>query len=192
MADARFHPEAEAEYRIAWAWYHARSPRAADRFEAEVEHVLGLITARPATFPLYDDEHRFATLRRFPYSMIYLAIPDGVHIIALAHSRRRPGYWQGLPPDGAHGDPALVRMCRSSLLLQMPGIGGRSDGPDRPPISPPFTDAKLARAATPVEPGRGRSRVSRDGRGPEPGELGNAPASAGVERGVRRRAGPLG
>jgi hypothetical protein len=34
MAEARFHPEAQAEYRAALAWYQARSPQAADRFEA--------------------------------------------------------------------------------------------------------------------------------------------------------------
>jgi hypothetical protein len=46
-------------------------------------------------FPRYDDAHRFALLSRFPYSLVYQALPDGVLIIALAHSRRKAGYWQG-------------------------------------------------------------------------------------------------
>jgi plasmid stabilization system protein ParE len=95
VAEVRFHPEAQAEYQAALAWYHARSQQAADRFEAEVERVLGSVAANPAMFPLYDDEHRFATLRRFPFSVVYQVLPDGVCVIALAHSRRRPGYWQG-------------------------------------------------------------------------------------------------
>jgi hypothetical protein len=48
------------------AWYRARSPNTATRFEAEVERVLKLIDANPNMFPKYDDEHRFAVLRRFP------------------------------------------------------------------------------------------------------------------------------
>ena len=93
MAEVRFHPEAQAGYDAALAWYQARSPRVADRFEAEVEHVLGLVSANPAMFPPYDDEHRFTRVRRFPYSLVHQSLPDGVYIVAVAHSRRRPSYW---------------------------------------------------------------------------------------------------
>lgn len=47
MDEVRFHPEAQA----ALAWYQARSPQAAARFEAQAEHVLGLIAASPMMFP---------------------------------------------------------------------------------------------------------------------------------------------
>lgn len=95
MAEVRFHPEAQAEYQAAFEWYQARSPLAADRFEAELEKVLGLVASSPTMFPLVDDSHRYAMLRRFPYSLVYQALPDGVHVVAVAHSRRKPGYWQG-------------------------------------------------------------------------------------------------
>ncbi len=93
MAEVWFHPEARAEYDAAFAWYQARSPRAADRFEAEVEHALELVAADSAMFPMYDDEHRFAMVRRFPYSLVDQVPPDGIYVVAVAHSRRRPGYW---------------------------------------------------------------------------------------------------
>jgi hypothetical protein len=38
--DILFHPEARAEYLDALAWYQARSPQAAERFEAELERTL--------------------------------------------------------------------------------------------------------------------------------------------------------
>jgi plasmid stabilization system protein ParE len=95
VADIRFHPEAQAEYQVALAWYQARSPQAAARFEAETERVLGLVAANPGMFPLYDDEHRFAMLRRFPYSIVYQGQPDQIFVVAVAHSSRSPGYWQG-------------------------------------------------------------------------------------------------
>lgn len=95
MADVHFHPEAQAEYQAALAWYQSRSPRAAARFEVEFERVLEAVLASPGMFAAYDDEHRFAMLRRFPYSIVYQVQPDGVHVAAVAHSSRSPGYWLG-------------------------------------------------------------------------------------------------
>ena len=95
MTDVIFHPEAEAEYRAALAWYQSRSPRAAVRFEAAVEDELGLIGSNPDLFPKYDDEHRFAVMHRFPYSLVFQVHTDRVYVIAVAHFRRSAGYWQG-------------------------------------------------------------------------------------------------
>lgn len=95
MADALFHPEAQAEYDDAIAWYQSRSPQAASRFETEVERILSLVGATPEMFPSYDDDHRFAVLRRFPYSVVYQVQPDRVYVVAVAHSSRSAGYWQG-------------------------------------------------------------------------------------------------
>jgi plasmid stabilization system protein ParE len=95
VANVLFHPEAQAEYHAALAWYQARSPGAASRFEAEVERVLGLIGASPEMFPAYDDEHRFTVLRRYPYSIVYQVQPNQVYVVAVAHSSRSAGYWQG-------------------------------------------------------------------------------------------------
>lgn len=44
--------------------------------------------------------HRFSkrldriVLRRFPYALIYRAEPRAVVVVAVAHLRRRPGYWR--------------------------------------------------------------------------------------------------
>jgi plasmid stabilization system protein ParE len=90
-----FHPEAQAEYADAVRWYQARSAKTAVRFEAEVERLLELIETYPEMFPLYDDEHRFAVLRRFPYSLVYSVEQGQASILAVAHSSRSTGYWQG-------------------------------------------------------------------------------------------------
>lgn len=95
MADIAFHPEARDEYDAALAWYQSRSPRAAARFEDEVERVLGLVGATPDAFPAYDDEHRFTVLRRYPYSIVYQDQPDRVYVVAVVHSSRAAGYWGG-------------------------------------------------------------------------------------------------
>jgi len=33
-------------------------------------------------------------VRRFPYSMFYRTEAERVYILALAHHRRKPGYWE--------------------------------------------------------------------------------------------------
>jgi plasmid stabilization system protein ParE len=32
--------------------------------------------------------------RRYPYAIIYRVLPDRIEILAIAHARRRPGYWR--------------------------------------------------------------------------------------------------
>ncbi len=94
MAGVSIHAAAEAEYKAALAWYLARSPRAAVQFEAAVEAALTAIAARPELYPLCDDRHRFCPLG-YPYSLIYRVDGNQVRVVALAHSRRLPGYWAG-------------------------------------------------------------------------------------------------
>jgi hypothetical protein len=38
-------------------------------------------------------EIRRALLSRFPYAFIFLDTQSGVQVIAIAHTKRRPGYW---------------------------------------------------------------------------------------------------
>jgi plasmid stabilization system protein ParE len=95
VVEVFFHPGARAEYLDALAWYQARSPQAADRFEAELERTLDLIKSNPTLFPRYDADHRYVGLRRYPYSLIYQHSPDQILVVAVAHSRRAAGYWQG-------------------------------------------------------------------------------------------------
>ena len=73
---------------------HRESPFVANAGGTEF-HVLDLVAASPGMFPRYDDEHRFVMLRRFPYSVVYQIQRDQILVVAVAHSSRSPGYWQG-------------------------------------------------------------------------------------------------
>jgi len=95
VANVLFHPEAQAEYVDALNRYRTQSERAANRFEAEIERILGSIPAYPEMYPRYDSEHRFALLRRYPYSVVYQVHEGRTYVVAVAHSSREPGYWQG-------------------------------------------------------------------------------------------------
>ena len=94
MADVQIGEEAEAEYTEALAWYQARSARAADGFETAFAATVERIGQSPEQFPPCDEEgYRFALLERYPYSLIYRIRGETVQVIAVAHARRKPGYW---------------------------------------------------------------------------------------------------
>lgn len=94
MADVFFHPEAQAEYEAASAWYEDRSTKAADDFENVVERVLELICDRPLLFPRYDHRNHYAGLGRFPFKVVYQLQGEEIYVVALAHYSRNPGYWK--------------------------------------------------------------------------------------------------
>src|SRR5262245_49514517 len=97
MANVSFLPGAQADYQDAYAWYFARSVRAAVNFQIAVDQAVHQISAAPEQWPLLDDIHRSFILRRYPYSIIYRVVNGNVVIVAVAHARRRPGYWQNRP-----------------------------------------------------------------------------------------------
>ena|SRR5271155_505748 len=90
----RIHEQAAAEYEHATDWYLARSELAAVRFVAEVEHAVEAISAAPRRWPLYAHGTRRILFRRFPFAIIYRELPAVIQVLAIAHGRRRPGYWK--------------------------------------------------------------------------------------------------
>ena len=93
-AEVVFHPEASAEYNEAYLRYADHDPRAADRFEHEVESAVELILQDPHRWASYDEAHRKLLLRRFPYLLIYREHGNRIWIVAVAHEHRKPGYWK--------------------------------------------------------------------------------------------------
>jgi plasmid stabilization system protein ParE len=96
MANVNFHPDAQREYQAAVGWYQQRSQAAAQRFVAEVDRVVATIAAQPDRYGWYEDPFREAGLLRYPYGVIYRVEASGdVLVVAVAHTSREPGYWQG-------------------------------------------------------------------------------------------------
>jgi plasmid stabilization system protein ParE len=83
-----------AEVRGAAHWYRERSPAAAEAFLVEFERALLRIAEAPEMWPVIDAERRRFVLRRFPFSIVYRVHSGQVEVLALAHGRRRPGYWR--------------------------------------------------------------------------------------------------
>jgi len=64
-------------------------------FIAEFERALELLREHPNLGAPWRAMTRRFPIRRFPYSVLYLVKGTELRVIALAHQRRRPGYWSG-------------------------------------------------------------------------------------------------
>jgi plasmid stabilization system protein ParE len=93
-ASVRFHPAAVREAIAAYDWYAARSLAAARGFREELTHALDAVTEDPERWPRYGANARRYLFPRFPFSLIYRVRDDEVEVLAVAHGKRRPGYWQ--------------------------------------------------------------------------------------------------
>jgi plasmid stabilization system protein ParE len=67
----------------------------AHMFVNEFERVVNLLVANPQLGATFRGGRRRYFFNRFPYSVIYQVTGDELRIIAVAHQRRRPGYWRG-------------------------------------------------------------------------------------------------
>jgi plasmid stabilization system protein ParE len=90
----RFHPLAADEAEAARVWYLARNPTVADAFSRELITAIDSIAEAPLRWPRLHGHFRRYLLHKFPFSVVYLEREDSVEVIAVAHHRRRPGYWK--------------------------------------------------------------------------------------------------
>jgi toxin ParE1/3/4 len=89
-----FHPLALDEAIRGADWYRSEgSPQAARNFTQQIEASIAMLRKHPETgTPSLRQTRRF-TLASFPYWLVYRIEGDALRILAIAHQRRRPGYW---------------------------------------------------------------------------------------------------
>jgi toxin ParE1/3/4 len=87
------HPRARDEIEEAQSWYEERSLLAAAGFLQELSRAIRHIGEAPNRYPISLHGTRRLVLDRFPFNIFYRASADSVVIVALAHQKRRPGYW---------------------------------------------------------------------------------------------------
>ena len=89
-----FHPDAEAELTQAVDFYAQQGPGLDARFIAELEYALAQIVRFPeAAGPIHGDLRR-KLLSSYPFSLIYRLTDTQIRVLAVAHQKRRPFYWQ--------------------------------------------------------------------------------------------------
>ena len=99
----RFDIEAEEELDAAAFYYEVRRAGLARSFLKAVDHAVDRLRENPARYaapPGVPSELgvRRLFVHRFPFSLIYIELPDETRVLAVAHGSQRPGYWRSRVP----------------------------------------------------------------------------------------------
>lgn len=90
-----FHRLAAKEYVAARRWYERRQSDLDQRFTGAVDAALRRIAESPDSWTLYGGHYHWFKVKCFPYVIYYHILdPARVLVLAVAHGRRRPGYWK--------------------------------------------------------------------------------------------------
>jgi plasmid stabilization system protein ParE len=97
-------PEAEEELAEAAAWYEAKRTGLGVELIAVVDRAFEEILEAPLACTLWRDDrpYRRWILQRFPYVVFFHIEGEVVEVVAVAHAKRRPGYWAVRTPREGH------------------------------------------------------------------------------------------
>lgn len=103
---SRYPPDARRELDEAVDGYEEAAVGLGGDLLDEVEAAVRDACRHPARWPLFPHVGptwavRRRVLRRFPYSVAWIVEPTEIVIVAVAHARRRPGYWLDRVDTGA-------------------------------------------------------------------------------------------
>ena len=94
MIGYRFLTPANEELSEAAKFYEAHSTGLGSDYLNEVQHAIDLVCEFPELGQAVDPKLRRVVLHRFPFNLIYSVEAEAIVIVAVAHQRRRPGYWK--------------------------------------------------------------------------------------------------
>jgi plasmid stabilization system protein ParE len=92
--NVRFHPIAIVELEEAAQWYEAQRMELREEFLAEFRTGIGQVIELPHAWQLFGTGVRRYRLGNFPYGIVYIIEDDQIVVLAVAHLRRKPGYWE--------------------------------------------------------------------------------------------------
>ncbi len=93
MSGAVFDPDARAEFLAAVEYYEECQTGLGRRFRTAVENEIRGIETMPFRFRVLRAPFRRCLVPKFPYAIIFSIEPEFILVVALAHLKRKPGYW---------------------------------------------------------------------------------------------------
>ena len=88
------HREARREIEDTVAYYDDRAPGLGEEFLREFTAATDLILSSTEIGISVRSRVRRLVMKRFPYSLLYHPMDEGIRILAVMHHKRRPGYWE--------------------------------------------------------------------------------------------------
>ena len=94
-----FHPEAQAEFAADVDWYDDRDVGVGGRFVEAVRAAIDAAVDDPDAWAPWTGWNREPVVRSkgvsgFPYRIVYFVEGHVLTVVAVAHTKRRPGYWR--------------------------------------------------------------------------------------------------
>lgn len=89
-----FHPAARDEFLAAAEYYDTAVAGLGSRFLQIVRGTTDMLLRHPEAGSVRNAGTRRVVLTGFPYDIVFQVRQDTLEIIAIAHQRRRPGYWR--------------------------------------------------------------------------------------------------
>lgn len=90
----KFHPEAAREANEAAEWYIRHSTLASEKFKQALRYAENQVNLYPDAWNPYYHGTRCFRLHKFPYALVYIQRDGQLIGLAVAHLKRRPGYWR--------------------------------------------------------------------------------------------------
>jgi plasmid stabilization system protein ParE len=87
------HPAAQEEAEAAARYYATQNTSAAFAFTEELDFAVLELERAPGSYPVHIHGTRRILLEHFPYAVVYQFDENRIVIVAVAHGKRRPGYW---------------------------------------------------------------------------------------------------
>lgn len=90
----KVHDEAANEIRATTDWYLGKSTDAAQHFLNSLSRAFDRILSQPLMSARYLYSTRAVKFHRFRLVIVYKEVRGTIHVLALAHTSRRKGYWR--------------------------------------------------------------------------------------------------
>ena len=93
----RLRRQAEAELAGAVAFYEVKRRGLGLQLIVAVDHGLDAIAESPGASHVWKVGHPYRTylVKRFPYFIVFTLESALIDVVAIAHTKRNPGYWVG-------------------------------------------------------------------------------------------------
>jgi len=95
MKGYRFLPPAEEEMTEASLYYETASSGLGQDFPDDLQRTVAAVREYSVIGQPAGRGFRQTPFRRFPFLLIYVEVKEDIVVVAVAHQRRRPGYWGG-------------------------------------------------------------------------------------------------
>jgi len=86
----KFHLKAKQEYIDSYLWYGLQQNGLEERFKLAVGLVLEKLTRNPQYFRFCKEPFREASIKKFPFTIVFTININSVFIAAIYHSKRNP------------------------------------------------------------------------------------------------------